>query len=94
MVLNAECEKVAIKLPHADAAKRVGWGICERKGPITDQMGICVTSVGPTRTPSNQFSWQNRYWLVFRLQVFVLITCLCGLVLYGPESRERSTSDT
>jgi ferredoxin len=61
MVLNAECEKVAIKLPHADAAKRVGCGICERKCPVTDQAGIRVSSVGESRNPGNQFTWRDRY---------------------------------
>jgi polyferredoxin len=43
-----------LKLPHLDPKLCVGCGICENKCPVHDHPAIRVTSIGETRSRSNQ----------------------------------------
>jgi MauM/NapG family ferredoxin protein len=43
-----------LKLPHLDPKLCVGCGICENKCPVHDQPAIRVTSIGETRSNTNQ----------------------------------------
>jgi ferredoxin len=43
-----------LKRPRVDPNLCIGCGICENKCPIRDYAAIRVTSIGETRSPSNQ----------------------------------------
>ena len=43
-----------LKLPHVDPKICVGCGICENKCPVHDRAAIRVTSIGETRSKTNQ----------------------------------------
>jgi polyferredoxin len=43
-----------LKLPHLDPNLCVGCGICENKCPVQDRAAVRVTSIGETRSKSNQ----------------------------------------
>ena len=45
---------ISLKLPRLDPALCVGCGICENKCPVHDRPAIRVSSVGETRSTSNQ----------------------------------------
>ncbi|UCD34364.1 MAG: 4Fe-4S binding protein [Nitrospiraceae bacterium] len=44
----------SLKLPRLDPAICVGCGICENKCPVHDRPAIRVSSIGESRSPSNQ----------------------------------------
>lgn len=46
--------EVKLKRPHVDPTKCIGCGICENKCPVQDYAAIRVTSIGETRSRSNQ----------------------------------------
>jgi polyferredoxin len=43
-----------LKLPHLDTELCIGCGICENKCPVQDRPAIRVTSIGETRSKTNQ----------------------------------------
>jgi ferredoxin len=43
-----------LKQPHVDPKLCVGCGICENKCPVHDKPAIRVTSIGETRSGTNQ----------------------------------------
>jgi ferredoxin len=52
-------KKKMLKLPHLDPGLCVGCGICENKCPVHDRPAVRVTSVGETRSKSNQMILTN-----------------------------------
>lgn len=53
-VMTPEGRFITVKQPRVNPELCTGCGVCENKCPITDQRGVCVTSVGETRNPKNQ----------------------------------------
>lgn len=53
-VRNREGQAVPVRQPHVDLDLCIGCGICEAKCPVLDRPAITVTSVGESRSRSNQ----------------------------------------
>jgi polyferredoxin len=54
-VRNSQGQEVTLKRPYIDPQYCTGCGACEYACPVTDKAAIYVTSVGETRSSSNQF---------------------------------------
>ncbi len=53
-IKNKEGRIQMLKMPRVDPNQCVGCGICENKCPVQDKAAIRVTSIGETRSESNQ----------------------------------------
>ena len=53
-VVNRKGEEVKVKRPYVDASLCTGCGACEFACPVSDRKAIYITSVGESRSPSNQ----------------------------------------
>jgi len=53
-VKKSDGTKVAVKLPHLDASRCIGCGICQNRCPVGAKAAIRVSSVGESRSPDNQ----------------------------------------
>jgi ferredoxin len=53
-VVNRDGSKKKLKFPYVDPKLCIGCGICENKCPVRDHAAIRVSSVGETRSKSNQ----------------------------------------
>jgi len=54
LVTSPKGEKVRIKLPYVNPELCIGCGACETKCPVTDKPAIYVTSIGESRSKTNQ----------------------------------------
>jgi polyferredoxin len=53
-VRNRDGKELLLKQPHVDLELCIGCGVCEAKCPVPGQPAIAVTSVGESRSKSNQ----------------------------------------
>ena len=53
-VKDRDGRAVALKQPHVDLKLCIGCGICEAKCPVADLPAVRVTSIGETRSKTNQ----------------------------------------
>jgi ferredoxin len=51
----ADGNRTLVKQPLLDPARCVGCGACEYACPVQDQPAIYVTSIGESRSRTNQF---------------------------------------
>jgi len=54
-VVDAESNTKTVRRPHVDAKRCIGCGACEYACPVKDRPAVYVTSVGETRSKTNQF---------------------------------------
>ena len=54
-VQDAEGQAKTVRRPHVDAKRCIGCGACEFACPVKDRPAVYVTSVGETRSKTNQF---------------------------------------
>jgi polyferredoxin len=54
-VQDAEGQAKSVRRPHVDAKRCIGCGACEYACPVKDRPAVYVTSVGETRSKTNQF---------------------------------------
>jgi polyferredoxin len=54
-VVDAEGRAKTVRQPHVDAKRCIGCGACEYACPVKDRPAVYVTSVGETRSKTNQF---------------------------------------
>jgi formate hydrogenlyase subunit 6/NADH:ubiquinone oxidoreductase subunit I len=59
-VSDAKGQPKILKQPRVDPARCVGCGACEYACPLQDRPAIYVTSIGETRSPSNQILLNQR----------------------------------
>ncbi len=52
---DAEGLAKTVRRPHVDAKRCIGCGACEYACPVKDRPAVYITSVGETRSKSNQF---------------------------------------
>jgi ferredoxin len=53
-VVDAEGNVKQVKQPYLDPARCVGCGACEYACPVQDRPAVYVTSIGESRSRSNQ----------------------------------------
>jgi polyferredoxin len=58
-VVNAQGELRRVRQPHVDPARCVGCGACEFACPVKDQSAVYVTSIGESRSRTNQILLQR-----------------------------------
>jgi formate hydrogenlyase subunit 6/NADH:ubiquinone oxidoreductase subunit I len=54
-VLDADKATKTVRRPYIDAKRCIGCGACEYACPVKDRPAVYVTSVGETRSKTNQF---------------------------------------
>jgi polyferredoxin len=54
-VVDAEKNTKQVRQPHVDVKRCIGCGACEYACPVKDRPAVYVTSVGETRSKTNQF---------------------------------------
>jgi len=54
-VLDAEGQTKTVRRPYVDVKRCIGCGACEYACPVKDRPAVYVTSVGETRSKTNQF---------------------------------------
>jgi polyferredoxin len=54
IAVNSDGIEVQVKRPHVDPARCTGCGACEYACPVFDRKAVYVTSVGETRSETNQ----------------------------------------
>jgi len=54
VAVDREGNQVTVQRPHVDPALCTGCGACEYACPVFDRKAVYVTSVGETRSPTNQ----------------------------------------
>ena len=52
---DAEGQAKTVRRPHVDAKRCIGCGACEYACPVKDRPAVYITSVGETRSKTNQF---------------------------------------
>jgi ferredoxin len=59
-IFDADGNPKQVKQPYLDPAKCVGCGACEKACPVQDRPAVYVTSVGESRSRSNQILLNRR----------------------------------
>jgi polyferredoxin len=54
-VVDADGQSKPVRQPHVDAKRCIGCGACEYACPVKDRPAVYVTSVGESRSKTNQF---------------------------------------
>jgi formate hydrogenlyase subunit 6/NADH:ubiquinone oxidoreductase subunit I len=54
-VQDADGQTKTVRQPHVDPKRCIGCGACEYACPVKDRPAVYVTSVGETRSKTNQF---------------------------------------
>ncbi len=54
-MMDSEGQAKTVRRPHVDAKRCIGCGACEYACPMKDRPAVYVTSVGETRSKTNQF---------------------------------------
>ena len=52
--VSRQGERVSLARPRVEAARCVGWGLCENRCPVGERAAIRVSSVGESRDPFNR----------------------------------------
>jgi len=59
-VIDAKGQRKTLKQPRVDPARCVGCGACEYACPLQDRPAIYITSIGETRSTTNQILLNQR----------------------------------
>ena len=54
VAINEAGEEVPVQRPQVDPALCIGCGACEYACPVFDRKAVYITSVGESRSPTNQ----------------------------------------
>lgn len=54
-ITDAESNSKSVRRPYVDPKRCIGCGACEYACPVKDRPAVYVTSVGETRSKTNQF---------------------------------------
>ncbi len=62
-IRDRDGKTLRLKQPYVDPRLCIGCGICENKCPVEDKAAIRVSSVGETRSGSNQMILNSKLTL-------------------------------